>query len=266
MCQLDEILQDVTHHFPYNSFAPVLDLAGIITPAGLGGNCIEQVRVLGERIRRDTRYDVSYLVDGRHHALIAAWGDDAFYLDPYLLHDASIQLPATRGSTSVAAFPHIAGQPGIITVHRSGTSLRVTKQLASPNTAGYYLTHEFSFLLRDPLNAVMANRPDIALHAEVTTLSVRAFTMDLQLLSYVYAIPKRETYILDPSFARHASGTDGFEALLPVILRSVGQTREDFLEYVACGIATYWRRLEGRRIDYIYPNAITGGIIHAAND
>jgi hypothetical protein len=263
---LSEILRDVIHRFPYNSFAPVLDLAGIATPAGLGGNCIEQARVLGERIRHETQYGVSYLVDGRHHALLAAGGGDAVYLDPYLLHDLSIRLPTTDGSASAAAFPRIAGRLGVLTVQRSGTSLQATKHLANADSGGYYRTHEFSFLLGEALDAVMANSPEIALHAEVTTLSVRVFTTDLQLVSFVYTIPKRETYIQDSSFTRHASGTEGFEALMPVILRSVGQAKDDFLDYVACGVAAYWRQVDGKPIDYIYPNAITGGVIYATND
>jgi hypothetical protein len=258
---LSAIMRDIIHYFPYNSFAPVLNLAGVATPDGLGGNCIDQARVLGERIRHETQYGISYFVDGRHHGLLAVRGDDAFYLDPYLLHHRPIRLPTADGSASGRAFPLIAGRLGTLTVQRRGTSLRVTKRLARPGARGYYRTHSFSFHLGHGLRAVLANSPEIALHAEVTTLSVRVLTPDLQLISYVYSIPERETYILDSSFTKHPRGTSGFEALLAVILRSVGLARGDFLDYVRAGIEAYWHQLDGKRIDYVYPNAITGGVI-----
>src|SRR5262249_20900261 len=89
---------------PYNSLAPVLAAAGISTPLPLGGNCIHQARVLAELVSWRLNAKVGFLVDGRHHAVLARCHDGiAYYLDPYLGQLQAIRLPVWRGSVVAQA-------------------------------------------------------------------------------------------------------------------------------------------------------------------
>jgi hypothetical protein len=253
---------------PYNSFAPVLAAAGLRTPLQLGGNCIHQARMLADLVdRRLPGNEAHYLVDGRHHALVVHCQEEgAYYLDPYLGHLGAVRLPERKGSVAVRAYPLLAGRPSRLQLTRLGARIRVKKYIPHRASKRLHRTHRFEYdWLRSARRAAPAGDDlEIAIHPEVTTLSIRVMTRKGAMMSYAYSVIERVRYVVSPALVRYQEGHPRFGAIRARISRLLSVEVEDLRAYSERGITSYQALTRGREITYVYPNAITGGIIHQA--
>jgi hypothetical protein len=259
---LTETLAWAIFDVPYNSFAPILALTGKQTLPRLGGNCIHQVRMLGQAVNSELPGSVTYLVDGRHHAALICCDETTYYMDPYLLHCQPIKVPSDGQSSYVSAYPLLGGRLGKLVLERSGSSLTATKHLPRKEEAGYNKTHQFTYCLTRRSHETTPNSPDLALHPEVTTLSIRIITEACEMISYVYAIPQRRRYIVAPSMTRWPPESDQFRRFLTVMLDTLHIDQTALDRYSEDAISAYHNLTEGKSIKHTYPNYITGGIKH----
>ena len=129
-----------------------------------------------------------------------------------------------------------------------------------------YCTHRFDYDWRYSISESVPADDDlaIAIHPEVTTLSMRIITDRGSMMSYAYSVVDGRQYVVTPSMARHHAGDRRFTALCLRISRALGVSVEDLARYAEQGISAYRDLTRGMDIEYVYPNAITGGIIQDA--
>lgn len=254
------------HAVPYDSAAPVLlaraaRSGGRARPATVSGNCLHQAALLVEELRAEWgKCEIAFFRDGRHHAVLARQRGLAWvYLDPYLMQlDPVVLLDGARVVSRAA--PNIAGRLGRLTVDFDGSRVSVTKE-APRGKSGFYVTHEFTGSFPDAVVDTLpaADDVDIAVHPEVTTLSLRVIHPSLSVVSIVCSLVERTFYCLLPDFVRAYPGDRRFDATLEEVACATGIAADAVLDYLSGARLAYDELTADRAVEYEFPNAINGG-------
>lgn len=264
---LSKLLHESLFTIPYNSFSAVFHVVDVVTPEELGGNCVYQAQVLGDQIiqRIKDAKDMFYLVDDRHHAVVVeSTGGKMFYLDPYLMQAEAIEIPSSSMTSEVSAYPCQYGKMGKVALKREGSMLFINKLIAKPSADEYLLTHSFKYDLENPKKHETSplNDRNIALHPEVTTLSMRTLTEQGGIIAYIYNIPEDRIYILNPFHEKIPLENEAeFKKWFQMLMDLLHTGQEEFLQYTDEGIRAYKILTENMEINYIYPNAVNAVVI-----
>jgi len=184
-------LKKTLFEVPYSSVSQFYSfVAGQDLPLHVGLSCVWQSYHLGESLRRKRLCDVSYLVDGRHVAVLCH--DDGAYwlLDPYLLHIVPLSLGDLQADmqADVPAYPFRnaadgSSKPSRLRVEYAAAQrqLRLTYTRYSPSRRFYVTSRYFSFSLDRLAPAQAPAAADILpllFHAEQNNLSIRIVSQD----------------------------------------------------------------------------------------
>lgn len=159
-------------------------------PRQVGLSCVWQSYHLGESLRRKHVCDVSYLLDGRHVAVLCHADGQYWLLDPYLLHTTPLALGDLQSDSVVEApaYPFRNAQDGTSKPSRLKAEfaadvrqLRLTYTRYSPVRGFHVTSRYFSFALEKPAPDQPPPGRDIVpllFHPEQNNLSVRIVSGD----------------------------------------------------------------------------------------
>jgi hypothetical protein len=184
---LAALFQEFMLRTPYTSVSAYYKhCAGIPPDPRYGDNCVGQALALGELMTREG-FEVRYLRDGRHLALLCQADGSTFYVDPYLMPLSPVPLfgPGSQAaSPAVPAFPLCADRKGRL-MHatlRFGHCPRRRKLFVrysrfASRRGSHVQSRAFEFALDEPCRPADLAVEDLhalLFHREQNNLSIRA--------------------------------------------------------------------------------------------
>ena len=109
----------------------------------------------------------------------------------------------------------------------------IIKKFAFKPSGERYQTHKFEYDINNSTNKIIPPLDDIeiAIHPEVTSLSIRVLTSKGTIISFVYCILDDSIYIVNHELKKISPNDNEFDELFEEILNILGYSKERFLQY-----------------------------------
>ncbi len=239
--------------------------AGIAPDQRYGDNCVRQALLLGDLLVSEG-FEIRYLRDGRHLALLCEASGSTYYVDPYLMPLRPVPLfgPGIQAlSFTVPAFPLCTDHMGRLThaVLRVGhcpvrRKMFVRYSRFASRLGSHAQSRAFEFSLDDPCHGIDLGFEDLQLllfHREQNNLSIRAIDpRDFSMIEVIYPFGDGfddgevgpERLVVRWNADRVVSWTDTrFRRYVDKLARSLDSTYGEVVDYVLEGVRTYKRHM-----------------------